>query len=120
MIEANHHKQVLRIFADVKDQVQFHKDEPNGDVDIGITGSPCNPFSTQRCKRWAEGNVANHVSFQTTMTHVVDFYKYVQPKLGVTEQVSGFDQPLSATDRRTPLQMLLVKTNQAVGCVSYC
>ncbi len=110
VIEENHQKGIDRIFDDVKDQLSFHQHhEGMVEPDLGITGSPCNPFSTQRAKRWVEGNVANHISFETTMSSVVQFYESLQPKMGITEQVSGFDQPFSATDRRTPKQMLLVE-----------
>lgn len=97
------------VFSDVKDQILFHqkKHGSDGEVDLGVTGSPCNPFSTQRTKRFSDGDVVSHHQYETTMTSIIDFYQHVEPKLGITEQVAGFDKPLSTTQSETPLRMWL-------------
>ena len=50
------------MFEDVNAQIQFHHEHGFGGecVDVGVTGSPCNPFSTQRTKRFQNGDVASH------------------------------------------------------------
>ena len=111
VILANHANVVQKVFTDVGEQVGFHARHGAGladnDIDIGVTGSPCNPFSTQRSKRYATGDVASHISFEVTMVNVIGFYTAIEPRLGVSEQVAGFDQPFSRDQRETPLQMLL-------------
>ena len=37
-------------------------------LNLFISGSPCTPFSLQRSKRFAAGNVKNHVSFGTNLS----------------------------------------------------
>ena len=106
VIQANHRHAIQTVFDDVKAQVNHHR-LAKASPDIGVTGSPCNPFSCQRTKRFATGNVASHVDFDTTMTSVVDFYSTVEPKLGITEQVMGFEKPFSSSDDRTPLNVFL-------------
>jgi len=105
IIQANHGSVIQQMFTDVSQQVSDYAGQTSPDV--GVTGSPCNPFSSQRAKRWVEGDVACHKDFQTTMTSVIQFYANVEPKLGITEQVSGFNQPFSQNNRQTPLQQLL-------------
>lgn len=97
------------MFEDVNAQIQFHHEHGFGGecVDVGVTGSPCNPFSTQRTKRFQNGDVASHRFFDTTMDSIIRFYAVVEPKFGVTEQVAGFDQPFSTSNTDTPLRMLL-------------
>lgn len=108
IIEANHGKAIKTTFDDVNKQVSHYMACPQkASPDIGVTGSPCNPFSSQRVKRFAAGNVALHVDYETTMTSVVSFYATLEPKLGVTEQVAGFKQPMSSEDPTTPLQQFL-------------
>ena len=36
------------------------------DPDLGFAGSPCNPFSTQRAKRFQTGNVKSHDLYTVT------------------------------------------------------
>lgn len=101
MILANHKVEVL--VDDVNKQIH-NWDSNMLSPDVGVTGSPCNPFSSQRAKRYQDGDVARHCSYETTMTSVVNFYQKVEPKLGVTEQVAGFDKPFVAGTTKTPLQ----------------
>lgn len=69
---------------------------------LAMTGSPCNPYSTQRAKRFLDGSVANHPLATVTMTGVVEFYLKFEPKLGIMEQVKGFMKRTSHTDMETP------------------
>ena len=74
---------------------QFHMDSdgcnPMRDhesISIGVTGSPCNPYSTKsRGKRFRPGSVGEHCDNRTTMDGVVDFYKKFNPHVGICEQV---------------------------------
>ena len=88
----------------IEEQVRVRK--PDLDVDLLVTGSPCNPFSTQRSKRFKPGDVAKHAASGVTFDSVVAMYQSHEPKVGVTEQVEGFDKPVSAMDRVTPMQRL--------------
>lgn len=106
VILENHGDNVESMFDDVNKQVASW-DAHSRCPDVGITGSPCNPFSTQRTKRYAQGSVSCHAAFQTTMSSVISFYQTVEPKLGVTEQVAGFDQPIESGSESTPMRMLL-------------
>ena len=85
---------------------QSDKNPADPDVHIGVTGSPCNPYSTQRCKRFADDSVASHSMTTTTMDSVIAFYKKFEPKVGVTEQVKGFDMRESSSDPTTPCSKL--------------
>ena len=109
VITSNHGLEVNQVFSDVDDQISYHhehgRDRPT--VDVGVTGSPCNPFSTQRSKRFQDGDVASHKFFETTMVSIIRFYEVLEPRLGITEQVCGFDQPFTSGNSATPLQMLL-------------
>lgn len=81
-----------------------------GGVNLLVTGSPCNPFSTRRAKRFADGNVASHCLSEVTFESVVQSYVMLEPKTGVTEQVKGFDQRISSSNPETPLDQRLGST----------
>ena len=76
-------------------------------VSLGVTGSPCNPFSTARPKRFADGSVASHSMTRTTMASVLEFYQRFEPRAGITEQVKGFGMRTSSNTSETPLQQFL-------------
>ena len=118
VIMENHSGSVVQMFDDINAQVADWNPESKS-PDIAITGSPCNPFSSQRSKRYVEGNVAAHCSYETTMTSVVDFYETIEPKLGITEQVSGFDKSMSAGSDHTPMQLLPGTQTQRPAHVSF-
>ena len=71
-------------------------------VDLMMTGTPCNPFSTMRSKRYASGNLKEHSLFDTTMKSAIALYASVEPKQGIFEQVWGFCQPNEAGSSETP------------------
>ena len=79
---------------------------PGEDLDILFSGSPCNPFSVQRAKRFCEGSVKQHSSFQT-MEEVCHLYKVFEPKKGVLEQVLGFGLPFEKGGAETPKDQFL-------------
>lgn len=107
VIAENHGDSIDKMFDDINKQIEAWDHESQDSPDVGVTGSPCNPFSSQRCKRFLQGNVASHTSYETTMRSVVAFYESVAPKLGITEQVRGFDQPFYTGCEQTPKQLLL-------------
>ena len=75
---------------------------PSQEVDLLMSGSPCKPFSTQRAKRYVNGDVCEHTDFATTMGTVLDMYKSKEPKIGIFEQVMGFCKPIAAGSKETP------------------
>ena len=73
-----------------------------GPVDLLFTGSPCDPFSQQRVKRFSDGNVAAHEQFEVTMSQVIKLYLLHEPKKAVFEQVMGFTMPFVSGGSETP------------------
>ena len=71
-------------------------------VDLMIAGSPCDPFSTQRAKRFADGAVKCHSSYDTTMVSLVKMFKKYQPHTAVLEQVTGFMMPFESGSAERP------------------
>ncbi|OLP75628.1 hypothetical protein AK812_SmicGene44547 [Symbiodinium microadriaticum] len=109
LVEANHQSRLRRVFQSIEDQLAFCQRSPQQRVDLLLTGSPCNPFSTARAKRFRDGNVQMHQSYNTTMQMVTGMYKAVRPIVGVTEQVEGFDMLMhsdSGGGSVTPLEEL--------------
>eukprot|EP00439_Symbiodinium_sp_Y106_P048890 s5553_g6.t1 len=64
-------------------------------VDLLIAGSPCDPFSKMRAKRFASGTLKKHVSYGLTMDAMVDSFLCHKPRIAVMEQVAV--DPGSAT-----------------------
>ena len=76
-------------------------------LDFAISGSPCHPFSTQRCDRFQ--GVTSHHEYSTTMSSLLKWSQHFQPKVWVMEQVEGFDMPMKKNDPnpgQTPLRRL--------------
>ena len=97
-------EQVLAACKRKKSQGQLYGQD---DPDFLLTGSPCNPFSTMRSKRYQSGNVVGHGDYDITQNSVLQMYKLNTPKVGVTEQAPGFDRPTSSNDPVTPKQKFL-------------
>lgn len=72
------------------------------DVDVFFTGSPCNPFSSQRSKRYSTGDVVNHPLYSITSSEVVKLLLRFEPKKILLEQVWGFAQPFEKGGSETP------------------
>ena len=77
----------------------FFKKPPH----LGVIGTPCQPFSRQRCKRSAEGSVRAHAKYDTTFVDMIDWLKCFEPMVAIGEQVAGIDIPESVTNPETPL-----------------
>ena len=71
-------------------------------MDLLVTGTPCDPFSVQRAKRFADGQVKHHEDYSLTMESAVNMYLKYEPHVGVVEQVKGFIMPLASGDNATP------------------
>ena len=67
-----------------------------------MAGSPCDPFSTQRCKRFQTGQVMQHSLAGVTMNTVTSLFARFEPRVGILEQVQGFVMPLTAGATETP------------------
>ena len=78
------------------------------DVDMLFSGSPCDPFSQQRCKRFRDDSVKAHGQFKVSMKEVIDLYKLHEPRKMVFEQVMGFQMPFEKGGKTTPKDMYLV------------
>ncbi|CAE7675358.1 unnamed protein product [Symbiodinium necroappetens] len=56
-------------------------------VDLLVAGSPCDPFSKMRAKRFACGTLKQHVSYGITMDAMVESFLCHKPKVAIMEQV---------------------------------
>ena len=121
-IRQNQGSRLQHMFGSLESMLQpghcvLHRDGMNccvnpreDNISLGVTGSPCNPFSTQRTKRFADGSISSHAMSDTTMESVIGFYTKWEPHAGITEQVSGFCMRTSHSDPETPLQKSLAST----------
>ncbi len=85
-------------------------------VDMLMTGSPCNPYSIQRQKRFASDSVQFHHQFAVTDTYTIKLVTAYEPKKWVFEQVMGFTMPFSTGTKETPKQRFLWPSNVVVVC----
>ena len=69
-----------------------------------ILGTPCNPFSTQRQKRFRPGSIMEHELSTHTFKDSYRMLSKVYPVNCVFEQTEGFDKPFDSTTTETPLQ----------------
>lgn len=68
-------------------------------LDLMVSGSPCDPFSTQSGKRFAADAVTSHKLFSVTMQTIVSMYAEKQPRIGLFK---GFLMPFDSTAATTP------------------
>ena len=71
---------------------------------LGVSGTPCKPFSLQRAKRFQDGSVKSHPDFELTETHLVTWLTENCPETGFFENVRGWDVPETPADTDTPLR----------------
>lgn len=82
---------------------------PNREIQLGISGSPCQPYSQKRgSKRWSCGGVASHPKHSTSMDSVIAWYTKYEPHASVTEQVMGFKMKTSNEISESPMKQPLV------------
>lgn len=100
---ANH--TVMHQFTSLEKQISDRKlRQPGSDVDLLVVGSPCNPFSRMRGKRFHADSVMNHQSYNTTFVEVYKAFEAFEPKAAVMEQTAGFGLPFDCSTAETPLQ----------------
>lgn len=92
------------VFCEGSDSKSCSSVDGDSNINFGITGAPCDPYSTQRCKRFSHGAVASHSDYGTLMVDVIRFYHKYEPKTGIVEQVEGFGMATSTCDPTTPLE----------------
>ena len=87
---------------------------PDQPPQLAVLGTPCDPYSRQRPKRFISGSVKTHKDYGTTFSDTYDFLRQHEPKICVMEQVPGFNMPFSSDDDETP------KDRLAVGEIGVC
>lgn len=103
MSRANVYDSVEAVLHEIKDpESSLAREVSVQGVSLAVMGSPCNPYSTKRCKRFVDGDVANHSMNGTTQTSVVEMYKEFEPRIGITEQVKGFQMRTSTSEDSSP------------------
>ena len=78
------------------------------ECDLCVFGTPCNPFSEMRVKRFRDGSVAQHPLASITFVDAKNMIVQGRHRCIIMEQVAGFDKPESAGDTfATPMQRFL-------------
>ena len=73
-------------------------------ADLGVFGTPCDPFSLQRGKRFHDGSVKQHALYSVTFTDALNFLLDPgAPKAVIMEQVEGFNEPESDSESEIPM-----------------
>ncbi|CAE7321324.1 unnamed protein product, partial [Symbiodinium sp. CCMP2592] len=109
VIQANHGSRLQHLYETLEDMLEGrpctkHADcehcriDAVGNISLALTGSPCNPFSKQRAKRFRDQSVQLHHMTETTMSGVVGLYRKWEPRAAIMEQVRGFDMKTSQAD----------------------
>ena len=94
-------------------QVSDCKSSCSEDVDLLVCGSPCNPFSKMRGKRFHVDSVMHHKSYNTTFVEAYKAFEAFEPKAAVMEQTAGFGLPFDCSTAETPLQR---RGKQSLSC----
>lgn len=73
-------------------------------VDLAIMGTPCDPFSEQRAKRYHDGTVRHHPLYDVTFKDAMHLLtSRNSPNAVILEQVLGFNKGETRTDDSTPM-----------------
>ena len=75
--------------------------------DLAVFGTPCNPFSDQRVKRYRDNSVSRHPLAEVTFRDATSMIVRGDHKCVVMEQVLGFDkreQLGSCAESQTPMR----------------
>ena len=75
-------------------------------ADIGICGTPCHPYSTQRAGRFQAGSVEKHHECDVALKDFLDWLLRFQPSVQIFEQVLGFTMPFQTGSSETPMDRL--------------
>lgn len=73
-----------------------------------VAGSPCDPYSVMRQKRFHEDSVMQHRDYSTMFSSVLGMISKYLPSITILEQVLGFDQKFHAASPETPYQRPLL------------
>ena len=84
----------------MQDQLEADVSEPPHWL---MMGTPCNPFSPMRTKRYAPNSVQEHRLYKATFEDAYKLLKHYSPVTATMEQSSGFNAPFSTDDPVTPL-----------------
>ena len=84
---------------------------PASNAQLAVAGSPCNPYSTLRTKRFCPDSVQSHGLYDTTFQWLCKF----TPVTFIMEQVPGFDLPDASGSNDTPLKRLRGRGTQGPG-----
>lgn len=73
-------------------------------IDLAVMGTPCDPFSEQRCKRYQDGTVKQHHLYKVTFEDALNLLTSKDsPNAVILEQVLGFAEPESQSESTSPL-----------------
>ena len=73
-------------------------------IDVAIFGTPCDPFSEQRNKRYADGSVCQRPLYEVTFTDAFNLLTdHQSPNATILEQVLGFNEAESRACEETPM-----------------
>ncbi|CAE7307438.1 unnamed protein product [Symbiodinium sp. CCMP2592] len=116
----NHGDRLLHVFGDVKSQLEASDARPcltcaaknivcnesefAGEVHLMVAGSPCDPYSVMRQKRFHEDSVMRHRDYSTMFSSVLRMIAKYLPFITILEQLLGFDQKFDAASPETPYQ----------------
>ena len=135
LVMANHGQAVRHMYETLQEQVQATEacfqcraagrnklmcqehESQEGSTHLLVSGSPCDPFSTQRSKRFVSGDVALHADYAVTMETLIQLYQKKQPRVGIFEQVKGFLMPTAVNDPTTPCSRPARLCSQPCPCV---
>lgn len=112
--EANH--DFHHLYRDLSDQLHCRQctlhparkscQPDDGECDILVMGTPCNPFSQQRSKRF-QGTVLNHSLAHHTFEDAYSMLEKVKPIHAILEQTHGFGMVIQTGATQSPMRMLL-------------
>lgn len=72
-----------------------------------VMGTPCNPFSAQRTKRFHPESVMAHSLAEHTFQESFELLEKSKPINAVLEQSEGFSKPLATNTAETPMSRRL-------------
>jgi site-specific DNA-cytosine methylase len=86
----------------------------DGHVQLAVFGTPCPPFSNQRCKRNVAGSVKSHRDYNITFQDTILWMQEFEPGTAAMEQVLGFAGAESSLDNSTPLARLMLAASMSL------
>ena len=90
------------------------------DCHLLVMGTPCNPFSQMRSKRYHPESVMQHTLTERTFGDAYEMLEMVRPVSAVLEQSEGFAKPISTKTKETPLSRPGVVFYWGIGSLGHC